>query len=606
MKPAIKPLGIGDLKVVKQKLARYEAGEIAHIENMMAQEHRKRTHRRLQQSEEIMVREQERLEESLRDLQSTERFEMQNESQHTIRSETSSQAGLNLSAQYGPAVSLSAFANFSTNSSQEESERNSIKYAKEITDKTLSKLVEKVREERRSRTFEETEETNEHGFDPGNQNNSGIYRWVDKYYRAKVVNYGKRLMYEFIVPEPAAFYTFASLYKLNRRVLPKKPEQPTINGQPLTPSKIDSYNYLSLASLYSPSDIQPPPVQIIMISKALHREFKGATSWSFKDEDLKIPKGYIAVQGWVSGYEIPSVANGFVGFTFGADVVPAVPWTLTCHNESGSFPISGIGYESGYAVNVMIQCNVIPEYYEKWRLETYKAIMTAYYKALLDYEEHLAAAQIGEGVAIGGQNPEINRQIEKQELRRACIELWAMIQIGLPSAVSSGNAESQPTSYPQINPFTAAQNAEIIQVFEHAFEWKYMTYEFLPYFWGNKPRWIDLLSLESTDPIFEQFLKAGAVRVMVPVDPAYMEVVLFYQLTGMLWTGGPIPSLSGIVGPDAQLYNSYIEEMADVEELPDIEQDVRIDPDDETTWLIKVPTTLVWLQNDTDLPDLES
>ena len=35
LKPAIRPLGIGDLKVVKQKLERYVAGEVAHIENVL-------------------------------------------------------------------------------------------------------------------------------------------------------------------------------------------------------------------------------------------------------------------------------------------------------------------------------------------------------------------------------------------------------------------------------------------------------------------------------------------------------------------------------------------------------------------------------------------
>jgi hypothetical protein len=34
-RPVIRPLGIGDLKVVKQTLQRYVAGEVAHIENVL-------------------------------------------------------------------------------------------------------------------------------------------------------------------------------------------------------------------------------------------------------------------------------------------------------------------------------------------------------------------------------------------------------------------------------------------------------------------------------------------------------------------------------------------------------------------------------------------
>src|SRR6185436_8425570 len=133
MKPIIKPLGVGDLKVVKQKLVRYEAGEVAHIENVMAHEKRDRKHRHLSQYEEITELEQERMEENLRDWQSTERFEMQSESERTIKNEMSFQAGLDVSASYGR-VSLSAFAKFAMSNSQEESDKNSTKFAKEVTD----------------------------------------------------------------------------------------------------------------------------------------------------------------------------------------------------------------------------------------------------------------------------------------------------------------------------------------------------------------------------------------------------------------------------------------------------------------------------------------
>jgi len=143
MPPQIKPTGIGDLKVVKQKLARYEAGEIAHIENVMASEYRSRGHRRLRQFEERVTLDQERLEENKRDLQSTERFELQNEIEKTTKSETSLQAGLDISAGYGPFVQVNAFARFSTSSATEESNKNSTKYAKEITEKSIANLVEK-------------------------------------------------------------------------------------------------------------------------------------------------------------------------------------------------------------------------------------------------------------------------------------------------------------------------------------------------------------------------------------------------------------------------------------------------------------------------------
>ena len=60
--------------------------------------------------------------------------------------------------------------------------------------------------------MEEVTERNKHIFknQEANANDiSGIYRWVDKIYELQIVNYGKRFMLEFIVPEPAAFFRHA-------------------------------------------------------------------------------------------------------------------------------------------------------------------------------------------------------------------------------------------------------------------------------------------------------------------------------------------------------------------------------------------------------------
>lgn len=610
MKPIIKPLGIGDLKVVKQKLARYEAGEVAHIENVMAHETRKRTHRHLRQYEEFTVLEQERIEENLRDLQSTERFELQTESQRTIKNEMSFQAGLDVSASYGP-VSLSAFAKFAMSNSQEESDKNSTKFAKDVTDKSLSRLVERIKQERRTRTLEESEETNEHGFEPANEHNVGVYRWVDKYYRCKVVNYGKRLMYEFFVPEPAAFYTFATQYNLNTKILPTKPDEPTRPGssQPLKPSDITRHNYLTLVQENDAQGVNPPPPEYIKIAKSLHREIQNNDHWAFSNEDFKLPKGYVASSGgYVVQYTWQSNGDrsGLIQIGLSRINIGSYP-SLGFGSESTFIPVSGNGYNiRTWALNIEVWCQLVPEYYDKWKLETYNAIMAAYRKALMDYEERIAAAQIQQGVAIGGNNPGINRDIEREELKRSCLTLWTRERFNLPWGIDHLPNQAIPWNYPEINLPNAIGNIPLIEFFEHAFDWRNITYEFLPTFYGRKPKWIDMMSVTSTDPIFEKFLKAGAARVVVPVNLAYTEAVLYYQLTGNIPVSNSVPPLSGIVDPDAALFDSYVEELADVVDLPDIDRDVDIDEDDPTTWLMKLPTTLVWLQSDGTLPNFET
>jgi hypothetical protein len=606
----VKPIGVGDLKIVKQRLARYEPGEVAHIENVLEGENRGREHRRLRQFEEIVTFEQEREEESRRDLQSTERFELQTESERTIRSETTLQAGLDLSISYGP-VRLGAYGKFASTNAKEESDTNSTEYAKEITEKTTSRLMERRREERVTRTLEEVEEKNEHGFEnDSGENITGVYRWVDKYYRSKVFNYGKRLMYEFYVPEPGAFILFATKYRYERDVLPVKPAEPVAPGttRRLAPADLNRWNYLTLVSQYEAQGVEAPPPDYLLVSKPISRELR-ADHWAFSNEDLEIPGGYAADYGlyrvrytWQS--DPPRSGTIMVG-TNGIDIDIYPP--LWFNREIRSMPVSGNGYAiSSFAINIEVMCTLTTAWFERWQLNTYNAIMNAYRKKLLDYEEKVAAAQIQQGVAIEGDNPAVNREVEREQLKKACLEIWTYSVFGSPPGIVHVPSLPVPDNYPEIHRGNAIANAARLEFLEEAFEWDNLIFELYPYFWGRRSNWLELWGAASTDPLFERFLSAGAARVVVPVKPSITEAVLYYQLTGVIWTGGPVPSLSTINDPDVPLYNGYLTDLEGVEDVIDIEEDVVIEPDDPDSWLVKVPTDLVWLQAGSALPDLEA
>jgi hypothetical protein len=84
----VKPIGVADLRVVKQEWKCYKPGEIAHIENVLKGSTKERTTRRLTstQTTETIRTESEKEEE--RDTQSTERYEMSSESSQIINSDT--------------------------------------------------------------------------------------------------------------------------------------------------------------------------------------------------------------------------------------------------------------------------------------------------------------------------------------------------------------------------------------------------------------------------------------------------------------------------------------------------------------------------------------
>lgn len=198
-------VGVGDLMVVKQHIRAYEASEIAHIENVMASERRERTHRQLDSSEETFVTELETEVEKETELATTERFELSEEASRTIKEEQQLSFGLSLSARYGPTVEFGSEFEYGRRDSREETTESSTSYAKEIVERSLERVRERVLRKRTTRVLQELEETNVHAFDPRPENIAGIYQFVEKIYEAQVFDYGKREMFDLMVPEPASY-----------------------------------------------------------------------------------------------------------------------------------------------------------------------------------------------------------------------------------------------------------------------------------------------------------------------------------------------------------------------------------------------------------------
>lgn len=607
-KAGLRPLGVGDLLVVKQKLLRYEAGEVAHIENVLKSEKMGRVHSRLRETEETIVLETEELEETEKDQQSTERFELHKEAEKSVESSMTFDAGVAVTASYGP-VSLSAHADFALSNSVSESSKTASTFAREVTERSVSKIQRRAREERTRRTLERFEEKNEHGFDntlgPGNI--TGVYRWVDKYYRARVVNYGRRLMLEFIIPEPAAFY----LWVTSNRPLPgitlPRPSAPTIYGRPLEPDDLNANNYSQFISAYNVQDATAYPEESIKISAAVKvasTKENGNATIAEVSEKLVCPNGYEVddVYG-VSG------SGGWSGNWVDIKVGGESWGSVVASDVEGIVPISIIGWTGCVHVNVVAICSLKEEAIRSWQLKTYASIMTAYDRALAAYNEQVAAARIQQGVAIEGRNPLINRKLERDELRKAALRaltndfdtlvIGSTVEHNIDFHAMRDNGDF---GYPEFSPKRAHYEGQVIQFFEQAFEWNNMVYRFYPYFWGRKVNWDDRYPLTDVDPMFTDFLRAGAARVVVPVHPAYPEAVLHFLHTAEIWNGGVPPTI------DDPLYVSIIDELRSDAQVNDDGDDLAACSLDSTTpcfvdeWEVKLPTTLVYLQKDSDLP----
>ncbi len=582
---AFREVGVSDLELVREDIARYEAGEIAHIENILKGETKERTHRRLERHEEYLLTETEVQEESERDLQSSERFEMQKETERSVEEQTALDVGVTV--KYGGFVDVEASTRYANKISRKDSERTATTFAREVTERVVSKVRERVKERRTKTTVREIEESTIHGITnaSGDDHIVGIYHWVDKVYNAQLLNYGKRTMAEFIVPEPAAFLLYSKAIHKKKGVQLSEPKVPRpfhleinkfgqevvrlFDGTPLLPEHISEYLYNFWVAQYRIVGVDPPPPKNIWksytwqsnkISENVARdlEFK----WDGTTTKLELPEGYRSIKAVLS---IQQTGHGATGigengsYGFGAREETTV-WvhlgdkirvysghsrnandtdTLDlARNSEVPITISCV-HANMISVTIELQCERTPEAMSKWRQDTYDKIVTAYNNLKSEFDEQVSAAAVLEGVEISGKNPEINREVELVELKKSALALLSHQHL---DHVAEGGS-SITGGYPEINVDKLNIEAPIMQFLEQAFEWNHMMYHFYPYFWGRKDRWPLLRNLNDSDPIHARFLQAGAARVVVPIRPGYEWPLRWYYMTGIPWAGKGPPSV---------------------------------------------------------------
>lgn len=612
----IVPLGIGDLKVVKQTLLAYVPGEVAHIENVLKGESKERKHRKLDRTETTLFTSEEETKETERDTQSTDRFELKRETEQTIKEDMSVKAGLTVTASYGPVVAT-ATGDFAYSTSKQDSQKSSSNFARELVDRSVSKVQTKTKTERTTKTLNEVEEINTHGVNntDGTDHVVGIYRWVDKRYRAQIYNYGIRLLLEFIVPEPAAFYRMAQSHPRPPKVnaIPPEPFEST-PGVRLTVADITEGNYTLYASRYNAAGITLPPPITVFAGMTLVKEGLDLGKSIGMGKDFVIPEDYTL---WFYSAAVSIIWGGGPRFTLlvggdqhtildsaglggGLQMTSEVKGgAVGAAGFSGFVPVSVAAYDvTAFTVNVQGVC-LGTAAIEKWRGQTFDKIYAAYQALQTAYDQKVAQADAAQGIAIQGQNPATNRVVEKTELKKLCITMMTGQHFNQFNAMT--DPPDKPKTYPEVDVYEALDEGRIEQFFEQAFEWEQMTYLYYPYFWGRKKHWVEVTRLSDPDPLFAQFLAAGAARVVVPVPIAYAAAVQFMlrepgtDLRKKVWRGGDRPTIDDKDG----LYVSITDELRN--QTDDL---AGATPEDEP-WEFTLPTTLVWLQPDATLPKFE-
>lgn len=562
---------ITDLFIIKEELNRYEEGDIAHIENILAGEKKVRKHRNLYRTEDSVESEMETLTSEEKDHQVSEKSSLKSEIQKTVDSKVGLDAGVTATLKYGKSVTITPHANITADFSKSKSETIARSYAKDIVDRSVSKLQEKVRKVSISNVINELEEKNKHVIDntlSGASHRAGIYYWVNKVTRAQVFNYGKRMMFDVIVPEPAAIFKRLFELKSETKNEKQKPEKPEISVQ-----TIKRTNYMAELNKYGLSGAIEPPEDSTAIQFGFHQNLSeppdgttsGFSSSEFKSE--QIPEGYKAMlfdysfscffgdpknqQHDRDEYSI-SVNVGNTNILEEAAPRPLpngafIPFNdsnqdIAMNGEQGVITASVAGYSTlplSLSGTISIKCDLTTEAYDSWKVKIYNSIMDDYNRKLAVYE---ASQENDPLIQIQGRNPFLNREIERNEFKRHII---AILMCNYFNGMGSMNEKVDPCGYPEPDFKKLERDAPYIQFFEQVFEWNYITYLFYHSMWARKCKWPELIDEDSGDPLFDKFLMSGASRVQVPVRPGMQEVFNWFLKTGQIWGESGIPPISG-------------------------------------------------------------
>lgn len=611
----VQNLGVADFRKVEQEVCCYVPGEVSHIENIMAKEYKERTTRNYVRTENTLETSRETSVENLTDVTTATRNELNTEVANVIDEDRTSSYGGSLGARgkIGKVeIDVNAYADFTNSNSTSYANSQARTYAEEVTERALERIVQKTSERRMSKIIKEFEENNKHGFDNRGdeaQNITGIYRWIDIIYKNRLINYGKRLMVEFMVPEPAEFYKTVQKYK-KVEISEDEKEEPEVPRSLAdfgiaSPSDINTENVANIASYFGVNivPLEPGTKNLTMSLSPIAPVDHNRNINSQAYPAINVPVNYeidIISGSYTYEYRANSASNSqhaFCDFSFGGKIVQSPrdysatkkTKTVTINenlvpNLSGSVPV-GVGYSGcfGFYGAVTIKCILKQSYISDWQNDAYNKLLAAYNAKMSAYNDELAVLDFDEQDfdEQSTSDPRMNRIIEQRELKRICIEMLMK-----PFCNVQGRDNNQDVNacdlyqIPQVGQTTAfTEYARTVKFFEQAIDWQLMSYLFYPYYWADKCDWADLMQSKSDDLVFQAFLQSGMSRVVVPIREQFTEAFSYYIETGDIWLGNDL-----VAGSEADLYVSIAEDMQ------------TIDGPVEDVWETRVPTSLAIIQ----------
>lgn len=604
----LKRLGVAEYMKVVQSVHAYVPGEVSNIENVMASELRHKSISELTRTEDTITTQKSQEVEKISDTTKVNRSEMQTEVAKEIDKQTSFNAHANFSYNGGWKIEMGTA--FATTNSQHISNMQAVTKSQEITERALERVQSKISEERISKIIHEVSLTNVHEYDNRGkvtetdnpdaarpQHITGVYRWVDKKMKNQIYNYGKRTMFEFMIPEPARLHRLATAIAGNTLVAPTDPRKADAPYKMANASTATKELLEHWANIYGVTI-----VALLPNSKQIIHSASGApqTDNDFLEAStFQIPENYVAKNASFSGSSGRNRGGGWDGSRYSSLVCSNLKGDMVGDSWRGnvSFNRSATGLNvidnvefkvgghnvNNYNVKATINCELSIEYINAWKLENFNLIIEAYKIALDEHNEKVAAIEAEQKAKQEEQKDTMGnfyRIIEGDVLKHNCVAYLLQNYLsGIGEDFDHDGQGVKMEHFEVILGNNLDKYTSTAKFLEQAFEWSIKDYTFYPYFWAERSQWQELYLTENVDPLFRSFLQAGMARVIVTVRPGFEEAVQYFLETGKVWMGGESP----VIGDP--LYMSIAAEMIEPTGKPQGKY-----------WITRIPTSLTILQ----------
>jgi hypothetical protein len=335
--------------------------------------------------------------------------------------------------------------------------------------------------------------------------------------------------------------------------------------------------------------VKPPPEPYLMESYDFNTGGEDVDQEFTNSTRIKIPDGYQAVRatvGQVSAVWDNWAVDVVIGqrshrFDGGARV-----WPTDLDEETAAVPFAMVTDKVGdIAFAIEVVCEATERAMDLWRADTHAKLYNAYTARRSEYEAKLAELEAQAPAEVVSGPSQRNRALMTDEVKRACISVLTEQHFDLFDAIDADS-----NGLPQIDFEETRSEGTYVRFFEQAFEWENLSWVTYPYFWGRKATWLDKIAIEDDDVDFEAFLKAGYVRVQIPVRPGFADALDHFRMFGEPWGGGALPTISD------DLYLPIAQEIAEKLGRPGDEVPIG------EPWEVRVATTLVKLRPDDQLP----